>query len=92
MEHGFVFVGADDGAAGSGKFGAGTGVAGGFDHFAVAFADIVEGGAAIEVGIEQGAQFVAFVCKQAIACLVGEVGPEGDGIEYFGIVADKALA
>ena len=48
-----VFVSADDGAAGAGEVGGGSGSAGRMDHFQISAIDLIDFGAQIEIGVDQ---------------------------------------
>ena len=92
IEHGVVGVGADDGAAGAGEFGTGTAGAGGFDHFDIAGADLVESAAEIEVFVEEGADLFALSGDEHIAHALGEVGPLVHGGDDIALTAFPAAA
>jgi len=92
VEHSVVGIGADDGAAGAGEFGAGSTRAGGFDHFDVAGADLVEAAAEIEVFVEEGADVFALSGDEHIADALGEVGPLVHGGDDIAFTAFPAAA
>lgn len=93
---------ADDGAAGAGEFGGDPAGAGGLDHVGVAFADVVEAGAEVEVFVEEGVHGLGGKDGGCIgggwgeggeefAELLGEFGPASDGVEDGGFTAIVAV-